>query len=285
MFAFVTRLRQAVDRREWKLVYQPLVQLQTGAVHGVEALLRWTSEDGEKVSPADFVPIAEDLGLIEEIGDWVVDELTRQEHLWRSEGIVGLELGFNLSPRQFWQPDLADKIASRLIERRVDPGTVVVEITESSAMRDPERANEILWDLHSRGLKLALDDFGTGYSSLSRLKELPVDILKIDRSFVTAVDVDQQAAKIVAAFVQLGQALGMTTLAEGIETEGEWRFLAEHGCDLGQGFYFARPMDAREISRMWRSGEIALASGAAPPRDPNTREVSRVWRPGVSSRG
>ncbi len=284
-FAFVTRLRRAVERNEWMLVYQPVVRLATGAVHGVEALLRWTGEDGENVSPAEFIPIAEDLGLIDEIGKWVVDELARQDHTWRNEGIAGLEIGFNLSPRQFFQPDLAERIAAQLAERRVDPATIMIEITETSAMRDPERANEVLWDLHSRGFKLALDDFGTGYSSLSRLKTLPVDILKIDRSFVTGVDVDVQAAKIVAAFIQLGRALGMTTLAEGIETEGEWRFLADNGCDLGQGFYFARPIPAREISHRWRSGEITLESGAAPPQDAGKREVSRVWRPGVSSRG
>jgi EAL domain-containing protein (putative c-di-GMP-specific phosphodiesterase class I) len=152
-------------------------------------------------------------------------------------------------------------------------------------MRDAERSKAILWELHSRGLKLALDDFGTGYSSLSRLRELPVDILKIDRSFVTGVDRDPQAAKIVAAFIQLGQALEMTTLAEGIETEGEYRFLADHGCDLGQGYYFSRPLPAREMTSRWRSGEFTLASGAAPPVDPTKREVARVWQPGAPTRG
>jgi EAL domain-containing protein (putative c-di-GMP-specific phosphodiesterase class I) len=192
-----------------------------------------------------------------------------------------LELGFNVSPRQFLQPDLADRILAKLDERRVDPSTIVVEITETSAMRDPDRANRILWDLHSRGLRLALDDFGTGYSSLSRLRNLPVDVLKIDRSFVTGVDRDPQAAKIVAAFVQLGQGLGMTTLAEGIETPGEWRFLTESGCALGQGFYFSPPLEASEISRRWRAGELSLTSGAMPPMaETAPREVARVWRPG-----
>jgi len=133
-------------------------------------------------------------------------------------------------------------------------------VTETSAMRDPDRAQAILWDLHSRGLRLALDDFGTGYSSLWRLKNLPVDVLKIDRSFISQVDVDPQAAKIVAAFIQLGQGLGMTTLAEGIETEGEWRFLAERGCELGQGFYFSRPVPAEVLTERYRSGDLLLAS-------------------------
>jgi EAL domain-containing protein (putative c-di-GMP-specific phosphodiesterase class I) len=168
-------------------------------------------------------------------------------------------MGFNLSPRQFWQPDLAERILLRLDERSVDPSNVVVEITETSAMRDPDRASAVLWDLHSRGLRLALDDFGIGYSSLWRLRNLPVDVLKIDRSFVSQVDIDPQAAKIVAAFIQLGHGLEMTTLAEGIETEGEWRFLAEQGCQLGQGFYFSRPVPADAISTRFRAGELLLA--------------------------
>ena len=258
-FTFVQKLRRAVERREWALHYQPIVELATGAIKGVEALVRWQSDSGELIPPNDFIPLAEELGLIEAIGDWVVDEIVRQDQIWRGEGIA-LEMGFNLSPRQFWQPDLAERILARLDQRRMDPRNVVVEVTETSAMRDPDRAQAILWDLHSRGLRLALDDFGTGYSSLWRLRNLPVDVLKIDRSFVSRVDADPQAAKIVAAFIQLGQGLGMTTLAEGIETEGEWRFLAEQGCELGQGFYFSRPVTADVISRRFRSGELVSVS-------------------------
>jgi EAL domain-containing protein (putative c-di-GMP-specific phosphodiesterase class I) len=225
---------------------------------GVEARLRWRSE-GSLIQPNDFIPLAEELGLIEAIGDWVVDEIVRQDEQWREEGLA-LEMGFNLSPRQFWQPDLAERIFERLDERRMDPRNVVVEVTETSAMRDPDRAQAILWDLHARGLRLAIDDFGTGYSNLWRLKNLPVDVLKIDRSFVSQVDVDPQASKIVAAFIQLGQGLGMTTLAEGIETHGEWRFLAEQGCELGQGFYFSRPVPAEVLSERFRSGDLVLVS-------------------------
>jgi EAL domain-containing protein (putative c-di-GMP-specific phosphodiesterase class I) len=135
----------------------------------------------------------------------------------------------------------------------------MVEITESSAMGDPDWAHTVLWDLHARGLRLAIDDFGTGYSSLSRLRSLPVDVLKIDRSFVSEVDRDPQAGKIVAAFIQLGQGLGMTTLAEGIETEREWRFLTEQGCELGQGDHFGRPVPGEIIMSRVLSGELALA--------------------------
>jgi diguanylate cyclase (GGDEF)-like protein len=258
-FQFVQRLRRAVEREEWQLHYQPIVELATGSIKGVEALVRWQTDDGELIPPNDFIPLAEELGLIESIGDWVVNEIVRQEEVWREQGLT-LEMGFNLSPRQFWQPDLAERILERLDERAIDPNRVVVEVTETSAMRDPERAQAILWDLHARGLRLALDDFGTGYSNLWRLRNLPVDILKIDRSFVSRVDVDPQAAKIVAAFIQLGQGLGMTTLAEGIETEGEWRFLAEQGCELGQGFYFSRPVPAAVLSERFRAGDLTLIS-------------------------
>jgi diguanylate cyclase (GGDEF)-like protein len=259
-FAFVQRLRRAVERREWQLHYQPIVELATGDIKGVEALVRWRTDDGELIPPNEFIPLAEELGLIESIGDWVVDEIVRQDEDWRRSGLA-LEMGFNLSPRQFWQPDLAERIFARLDERRMDPRNVVVEVTETSAMRDPDRAQAILWDLHARGLRLAIDDFGTGYSNFSRLQNLPVDVLKIDRSFVSGVDVRPQAARIVAAFIQLGQGLGMTTLAEGIETEGEWRFLAEQGCELGQGFYFSRPEPASALTERFGSGDLVAASG------------------------
>jgi diguanylate cyclase (GGDEF)-like protein/PAS domain S-box-containing protein len=258
-FAFVQKLRRAVERREWQLHYQPIVELATGAIKGVEALVRWRTEDGELIPPNEFIPLAEELGLIEAIGDWVVDEIVLQDEAWRNAGL-SLEMGFNLSPRQFWQPDLAERILGRLEERRMDPRNVVVEVTEGSAMRDPDRAQAILWDLHSRGLRLAIDDFGTGYSNLWRLQNLPVDVLKIDRSFVAEVDTKPQTAIIVAAFIQLGQGLGMTTLAEGIETAGEWRFLAEQGCELGQGFYFSRPVPAEVLTERFRSGELIPAS-------------------------
>lgn len=258
-FAFVQKLRRAVEDEEWLLHYQPIVELATGAIKGVEALVRWQTSEGEMIPPNEFIPLAEELGLIEVIGDWVVSEIVRQDQRWRAEGLE-LEMGFNLSPRQFWQPDLAERILSRLEVERSDPAKIVVEITETSAMRDPDRAHDVLWDLHARGLRVAIDDFGTGYSSLSRLRNLPVDVLKIDRSFVSRVDEDPQAAQIVAAFIRLGQGLGMTTLAEGIETEGEWRFLAEQGCELGQGFYFCRPVPADVLSERFRAGELLLAS-------------------------
>jgi EAL domain-containing protein (putative c-di-GMP-specific phosphodiesterase class I) len=199
--------------------------------------------------------VAEELGLIEAIGDWVVRELVYQAQAWR-ELDIDLSMSFNLSPRQFWQPELAPGILGRIREGGVDPSRIVVEITETSAMTDPDRAQAILQDLQAGGLRIAIDEFGTGYSSLARLRDMQVDVLKIDRSFVRNVDEDPQNASIVSAFVELARGLGVTTLAEGIETEGELAFLLARGCVLGQGFYYSKPVPPEEI--------IALALGGIP---------------------
>jgi diguanylate cyclase (GGDEF)-like protein/PAS domain S-box-containing protein len=255
---FVTRLRKAVDAQRWTLHYQPVVDLQDGTMIGVEALIRWIEPDGTVIPPNDFIPLAEELGLIERIGDWVVRELTFQVAAWR-ELDIDIEVGFNLSPRQFWQPDLARRIQQEFLSGGVDPGKVLVEVTETSAMMDPERAQGILDELTSAGFSIAIDDFGTGYSSLSRLREMPVRVLKIDRSFVSNVHTDRQAASIVTAFLDLANGLDLTTLAEGIETEEELAFLRERGCKLGQGFYFSKPVPPEEIIA-YALGGIATAA-------------------------
>jgi EAL domain-containing protein (putative c-di-GMP-specific phosphodiesterase class I) len=198
------------------------------------------------VPPGEFIPLAEELGLIEAIGDWVIGELARQQAEWRAAGIE-LKLGFNVSPRELWSVNLAGQVLGKLEASGVDPATMVVEITESTAMTHPERTQRILTELHDAGLQLAIDDFGTGYSSLSRLKHLPVDVLKIDRSFVSHVDEDAANANMVRAMIDLADNLGMRALAEGIETEAELAFLVEHGCPLGQGYHLGRPMPASTI--------------------------------------
>jgi len=258
--SLTTRLRKAVENRNWQLHYQPVVELAEGKMIGVEALIRWADPNGGLVPPGDFIPLAEEMGLIEAIGDWVVEELSRQAAAWRAEGLE-LEVSFNLSPRQLWQPDLTGKILERLTAAELDPGNIIVEVTESTAMADPERTLRILRDLNGRGLRLALDDFGTGYSSFARLRYMPVDLLKIDRLFIRDVAKDAQAGDMVRAIIQLAHGLGMTPLAEGIETEEEWRFLVEQGCRLGQGFYFCRPAPAEDIlARYLRSGFSLIGS-------------------------
>jgi EAL domain-containing protein (putative c-di-GMP-specific phosphodiesterase class I) len=198
------------------------------------------------VPPGEFIPLAEELGLIEAIGDWVIDEMASQRTAWAEAGLE-LNVGFNLSPRQLWSARLAERVLAKLSAANVDPHTITVEITESTAMADPDRTQKILSELHAWGLTIAIDDFGTGYSSLARLRHLPVDILKIDRSFVRNVNNERDMASMVRAMIQLAQGLDMTPLAEGIETPGELEFLRANGCRLAQGFLFSRPVPAEEI--------------------------------------
>jgi len=255
-----TRLRKAVEHQDWKLYYQPLIELFSGEMFGVEALIRWPDPSGGLVPPGDFIPLAEEMGLIDAIGAWVVEELCRQDAIWRAEGME-LELGFNLSPRQLWHPDPVTRIASQIENAGVDPHRITVEITESTAMHDPDRTLEVLHGFKDRGLKLAIDDFGTGYSSLARLRYMPVDVLKIDRTFVRDVNSDEQSASMVSAIIALASNLHMQPLAEGIETEDEWRFLAARGCNAGQGFLFSKPVPAEEISAMYRRRGLTLIEG------------------------
>ena len=257
-----TRLRRAVEQEQWMLHYQPLIDLRTTEMTGVEALIRWPEPNGGLVPPGDFIPLAEEMGLIEAIGAWVIDEVCRQGRIWREQGL-DLDMSFNLSPRQLWQDDIVDRIVGPILASGMDPSRVTVEITESTAMTNPDRTLGILHELHARGLRLAIDDFGTGYSSLARLRYMPVNILKIDRSFVRELDRDEQNASMVSAMVGLASNLGMTPLAEGIETEQEWRALIERGCERGQGFFFSRPVPADEILAIHRRAGLHIVGGAA----------------------
>ena len=255
---FSTRLRKAVESRNWVLHYQPIVDLRDGRMTGVEGLIRWLDPTAGIIPPGDFIPLAEEMGLIESIGAWVVEEVCRQGAAWQREGF-DLELGFNLSPRQLWQPNLVEMIFANVETSGVDPSRLVLEITEGTAMTEPEKTQRILWDLHGRGLHLAIDDFGTGYSSLARLKHLPVSTLKIDRAFVMDLPNDGDAASMATAIVQLAESLGMSPLAEGIETEEQWRFLVDQGCTYGQGYYFSRPVPAEEITAIARGRALRMA--------------------------
>jgi diguanylate cyclase (GGDEF)-like protein/PAS domain S-box-containing protein len=256
-----TRLRRAVEEQNWVLHYQPIVSLRDGSCEGVEALVRWRDPVRELGQPNDFIPLAEELGLIEAIGDWVLEEVTRQQAAWAAEGL-DLRIGFNISPRQLWSANLAEKILGKLRTAGVDPDRVAVEITESSAMADPDRTQQILGRLRALGLTIAIDDFGTGYSSLARLKHLPVNVLKIDRTFIRDVHRDTGLASMVNAMIQLADGLGMTSVAEGIESHAELAFLQAHKCQSGQGFLFSRPVTADEIP------ELALRPGGLIPARP-----------------
>ena len=245
-----TRLREAVEQKQWTLHYQPLIELATGEMFGVEALIRWPEPNGGLVPPGEFIPLAEEMGLIEAIGDWVLEEICRQDAMWRAEGLE-LEMGFNLSPRQLWQPELVDRIVSPIVIAGMDPDPghgrdhrVDRDDRPGPHARDPPARCTIA------GFELAIDDFGTGYSSLARLKHMPVDILKIDRSFVREIDSDRDAGSMVSAMISLATNLGMTPLAEGIETEAEWRFLVDRGCESRAGLPLLAPGAGRR--RSWR---------------------------------
>src|SRR5215211_738766 len=252
-----TRLRRAVEQEQWTLQYQPLIDLQSAETTGVEALIRWPDPRGGLVPPAEFIPLAEEMGLIEAIGAWVIEEVCRQDAVWRSEGLE-LEIAFNLSPRQLWAEDLADRVVEPILQAGIDPGRITVEVTETTAMTNPDRTLAILQDLHDRGLRLAIDDFGTGYSSLSRLRYMPVHLLKIDRAFIRDVDNDAQNASMVSAMIALASNLGMTSVAEGIETEAEWRALTDRGCTVGQGYFFSPPVPAPQILAMHRRSGLRI---------------------------
>jgi diguanylate cyclase (GGDEF)-like protein/PAS domain S-box-containing protein len=257
-----TKLRRAVEEQAWALHYQPLVDLYDGSMFGVEALIRWPDPSGGLVPPGEFIPLAEEMGLIDAIGAWVVDEIGRQDAIWRADGL-DLEIGFNLSPRQLRHGDPVASIASSIRAAGVDPERITVEITESTAMDDPDRIIDLLRGFKDLGVRLAIDDFGTGYSSLARLRYMPVDILKIDRTFIRDVNADDQSASMVSAIIALANNLGMTPLAEGIETEAEWRFLADRGCPFGQGYHFSRPVPADEITAIARRRSLQVIPGQA----------------------
>ncbi len=253
-----TQLRQAVERQSWVLHYQPVVDMVDGSLQGVEALIRGLTESGDLIPPLEFIPLAEEIGLIEPIGDWVMNEMCRQLRAWNDAGI-NLTVGFNVSPRQLWSAKFLEKLLGRVRDMQLDPHQVVVEITESTAMTDPERTREILQTLHDAGFLIAIDDFGTGYSSLARLKDLPIDILKIDRSFVSDAHMNHDAGTMVQAMVQLAKNLGMTPLAEGVETVEELAFLRALNCPLGQGYLFSRPVPPEMIEEMVGRGPGPIA--------------------------
>jgi diguanylate cyclase (GGDEF)-like protein/PAS domain S-box-containing protein len=249
---FVSGLRRALERNEFRLVYQPQVDLTDRRTRGAECLLRWNHPDLGEVSPGSFIPVAEETGLIVPIGEWVFRSVCEQLSRWgglRSPGRISV----NLSARQFRQPDLVDAIRGAVAEAGVSAAMLGVEVTESALIDDPEKASVTLSRLKDMGLAISIDDFGTGYSSLSYLKRFPIDCLKIDRTFVRDIATDPDDAAIVTAIITMAQSLKLDVVAEGVENQEQLDFLRARGCAAAQGFFFSRPLPAEAVRSMLAS--------------------------------
>ena len=254
-FSIETELRRALDKDQLKLFYQPLINLKSGEVSGFEALARWNHEDRGEISPTEFIPVAEESGLILQLGRWAMDKAAQTLAGWDKESGEKLPLyvGVNLSAIQVARDDIAAVVESALKSAGLTGDRLTLELTESSIVQDPARATRVFDALKALDATVAMDDFGTGYSSLADLQRLPIDVLKIDKSFVSGMMVDPDAVAIVRAVLSLAEALGMSTTAEGIETVELATTLATLGCASGQGYYFAKPLEASAALKYWQS--------------------------------
>ncbi len=257
-------LRMALDHKQFELHYQPQVDLQTGKIYGMEALIRWQHPAFGMVPPIRFIGLAEETGLIVPIGAWVIRTACMQLKSWQDAGLGDLRVAVNLSPRQFAQQDLVESIANVLKACDLPPRCLEIELTESMIMTDIERAIGILHNLTALGVHISIDDFGTGYSSLAYLKRLPIDVLKIDQSFVRDITVDPDDAAIVATIVSLAHSLRLQVIAEGVETVEQLQFLQRHHCDAMQGYYFSRPVPADQFEVLLQQGKCLPKADSVP---------------------
>jgi diguanylate cyclase (GGDEF)-like protein len=247
-------LEHAIASQSFSLVYQPQVELCSNRIVAVEALLRWYHPDRGAIPPSRFIPIAEETGLILPIGQWVLTEACRQAGRWQADGrLPAPRMAVNFSANQFCQRNLADSVRRVIDEHGLDPAALEIEITETALMQDPDRSLQLLDKLHDFGISISLDDFGTGYSSLSYLKRFPVNVLKIDQAFVSDLPTDRDNVAIVRAVIALAQRLGITVVAEGVETPEQLDFLRNEGCDLVQGYYFQKPAPEDDITALLMS--------------------------------
>ncbi|HAK61477.1 MAG TPA: hypothetical protein DCO77_14045 [Nitrospiraceae bacterium] len=243
-------LRRALARKEFLLYYQPQIDVRTGEIVGMEALIRWQHPVRGLVSPADFIPLTEETGLIVPIGEWVLQTACKQSKAWQAAGFAPIPVSVNLSSRQFRQRVLLQTIEQAMDASGLDCRHIVLEITESVVMQEQEASRALLVELASKGLRLAMDDFGTGYSSLSNLKRFPIDAIKIDRSFVMDITTDPDDAAITKAIIAMGRSLNLNVIAEGVETEEQLAFLYQQGCHMIQGFLISRPVPMEEAAKL-----------------------------------
>src|SRR3984957_11514911 len=246
-------LRNAIARSEFVLLYQPQVDLRSGRIFAVEALIRWRHPILGTVSPDKFIPMAEESGLIVTIGDWVLHEACRQNKAWQDAGIPHMTISVNVSARQFGGRNLVSRIAHSLEKSGLEAQYLELELTESLIMQDVEAAIATMKELQTLGVHLSIDDFGTGYSSLAALKSFPVTRLKIDKSFITDLVTNENDRAVTTAVISLGQKLNLRVIAEGVETEDQMAFLRENNCDEMQGYHFSRPVPAGEIEKLFRA--------------------------------
>ncbi len=241
-------LRHAVESNEFQLVYQPQVCLRTGGVIGVEALIRWMHPTRGLLTPFHFIGALEEFGLINEVGEWVLETACEQMRRWHALELQPMRISVNVSAQQFEDPLLIDKVRSALARADLSPEFLELELTESCLMSDPAQAGALLGEIRDVGVRIAIDDFGTGYSSLTYLNEFPLNVLKIDKSFVQSVESNDRGGPISNMIIGLGQNLGLEVIAEGVETPGQLAYMQEHGCDIAQGYLYARPESPEDLT-------------------------------------
>lgn len=265
-------IRQALQRNEFVLHYQPKIALQSGRIVGAEALVRWQKPGHGWVYPSDFIPVAEDSGLIVPLSKWVLAEACRQARQWQAAGLPPIRMSVNTSAIDFRQRHFVESVEQVLADTGLDPCLLELEITESVLMQNVDATMSALQRLKALGIKLAIDDFGTGYSSLSYLRRFPIDVLKIDQSFIRGLSSDSSDAALVGAIISLGKSLNLNVIAEGVETAAQLKYLKDHHCEEAQGFYFSEALPAPAFARLLSAGF------AAPWADPSTSSDSPATR-------
>ena len=245
-------IKEALDNESFYLVYQPKVNLKSRSIQGMEALLRWDSATRGAIAPADFIPVAEESGHIVPLGYWVLDEVCRNIKIWQHENLPIVPVSVNISARQFQQADFSERVRTTLYAHEIEPHSIELEVTEGLLMEDTAAAQQCLRSLKDVGVRISIDDFGTGHSCLNYLRHFPIDVLKIDKSFVSDIETDDDSSIIIEAIIALARSLRLDTVAEGVENQEQLEFLIDHGCHVAQGFLFGQPISVREVQPLLR---------------------------------